>query len=61
MSKLITLIIIFYLIYRGSRWLSQNLKIHSDQQPPVRGGAQPDHKLPIDEQDIEDADFKDIK
>ena len=58
MTKLITFIIIIYLIFRGSRWLARNIQVdHSSEV----GGDRPDQKLPIDDQDIEDADFKEIK
>ena len=61
MSKLITFLILFYLIYRGSRWLISNLKIQGDDQSKVGGQDRAQRKLNIDEKDIEDADYNEIK
>ncbi|MCF7800903.1 MAG: hypothetical protein K9N34_02670 [Candidatus Marinimicrobia bacterium] len=60
MSKFITFLILFYLIYRGSRWLLSKIKIQSDEKSKVGGKRQAQRKLNIDKRDIEDADYKDI-
>ncbi|MCF7797094.1 MAG: hypothetical protein K9N11_09210 [Lentisphaeria bacterium] len=60
MSKFITFLILFYLIYRGSRWLLGKIKIEQDESSRVGGQKQAPRKLNIDERDIEDADYKDI-
>lgn len=61
MSKLITLLILFYLIYRGSRFLMGFLKVPGNDKSKVGGQTQIQRKLNIDEKDIEDADYKEIK
>ncbi|HCW76398.1 MAG TPA: hypothetical protein DHU63_07665 [Candidatus Marinimicrobia bacterium] len=60
MSKLITFLILFYLIYRGSKILINYLKVPGADKTKVGGQNQVQRKLNIDSKDIEDADFKDI-